>query len=65
MHRPPRYDPEELLGIVPMDYRRPVDMRQVIARIVDDRVVLDLRSVLPEQDAQLAAAVEGALARSR
>jgi L-seryl-tRNA(Ser) seleniumtransferase len=37
----------------------------VIARIVDDRVVLDLRSVLPEQDEQLAAAVEGALARSR
>jgi L-seryl-tRNA(Ser) seleniumtransferase len=37
----------------------------VIARIIDDRVVLDLRSVLPEQDAQLAAAVEGALARSR
>src|SRR3977135_1624502 len=35
-HRPPRHDPEELLGIVPMDYRRPVDMRQGIARIVDD-----------------------------
>jgi geranyl-CoA carboxylase beta subunit len=33
---PPRHDPEELLGIVPMDYRRPVDMRQVIARIIDD-----------------------------
>src|SRR3954454_10482795 len=35
-HPPPHYDPEELLGIVPMDYRRPVDMRQVIARIVDE-----------------------------
>src|SRR3954462_2576477 len=34
-YHPPRYDPEELLGIVPMDYRRPVDMRQAIARIVD------------------------------
>ena len=26
-HRPPRYDPEELLGIMPMDHKRPVDMR--------------------------------------
>jgi geranyl-CoA carboxylase beta subunit len=33
--KPPRYDQEELLGIMPMDHRRPVDMRQVIARIVD------------------------------
>ncbi len=33
----------------------------VIARIVDDRVVLDLRSVLPEQDDSLARAVIGAL----
>src|ERR1700720_3039522 len=35
-HRPPRHDPEELLGIMPMDHKRPVDMRQVIARIIDD-----------------------------
>jgi geranyl-CoA carboxylase beta subunit len=34
-HRPPRYDAEELLGIMPMDHKRSVDMRQVIARIVD------------------------------
>src|ERR1700736_3688208 len=32
----PRYDAEELLGIMPMDHKRPVDMRQVIARIIDD-----------------------------
>ena len=37
----------------------------VIARIVDDRVVLDLRSVLPEDDERLAAAVSGALAKAR
>src|SRR5450631_356230 len=35
-HRPPRHDPEQLLGVMPMDHKRPVDMRQVIARIVDD-----------------------------
>lgn len=34
--RPPLYDAEELLGIMPMDHKRPVDMRQVIARIVDE-----------------------------
>jgi geranyl-CoA carboxylase beta subunit len=34
--KPPRYDQEELLGIMPMDHKRPVDMRQVIARITDD-----------------------------
>jgi L-seryl-tRNA(Ser) seleniumtransferase len=33
----------------------------VISRIIDDRVVLDLRSVLPEQDEPLVAAVIGAL----
>ena len=35
-YRPPRYDAEELLGIMPMDHKRPVDMRQAIARFVDD-----------------------------
>ncbi|CAN7269784.1 acyl-CoA carboxylase subunit beta [Variovorax sp. LjRoot290] len=34
--KPPRHDAEELLGIMPMDPKRPVDMRQVIARIADD-----------------------------
>src|SRR6185437_9151647 len=34
--KPPRYDPEELLGIIPTDERQPFDMREVIARIVDD-----------------------------
>ncbi len=33
---PPRYDPDELLGIVPVDtIRKPLDMREVLARIVD------------------------------
>ena len=32
---PPRFDPEELLGIVNEDLRVPFDMRDVIARIVD------------------------------
>jgi acetyl-CoA carboxylase carboxyltransferase component len=32
---PPRYDPEELLGIVSPDTRVPYDPREVIARLVD------------------------------
>ena len=32
---PPRHDREELLGVMPMDHKRPVDMKQVIARFVD------------------------------
>ncbi len=32
---PPRYDPNELLGIVPKDNRKSYDVREVIARLVD------------------------------
>ncbi|CAH2604197.1 Biotin-dependent 3-methylcrotonyl-coenzyme A carboxylase beta1 subunit [Rhodovastum atsumiense] len=33
---PPRHDPAEIHGVVPADRRRPYDVREVIARIVDD-----------------------------
>jgi len=33
--RPPKYDPKELWGVVPTEARRPYDVREVIARIVD------------------------------
>jgi len=32
----PRYDPSEIDGIVPLDTRKPYDVREIIARIVDD-----------------------------
>lgn len=32
---PPYYDPEELYGIAPIDLKKPVDSREIIARIVD------------------------------
>jgi 3-methylcrotonyl-CoA carboxylase beta subunit/propionyl-CoA carboxylase len=32
---PPKYDPDELYGVVDIDPRRPYDVREVIARIVD------------------------------
>ena len=33
--RPPKFDPEELYGLIPDDVRAPYDVREVIARIVD------------------------------
>src|SRR5690606_28763447 len=33
--REPRYDPAELNGIIPADTRKPYDVREIIARIVD------------------------------
>jgi 3-methylcrotonyl-CoA carboxylase beta subunit len=32
---PPRYDPRELYGVVPQDPRKPYDVHEVIARLVD------------------------------
>jgi geranyl-CoA carboxylase beta subunit len=33
--REPLYDPDELAGVIPCDYRNPYDMRELVARIVD------------------------------
>jgi acyl-CoA carboxylase subunit beta len=34
--REPKYDPEELLGLTPADFRIPVDPREILARVIDD-----------------------------
>jgi len=34
--RPPRFATEELYGVIPTDTRKPFDVREIIARIVDD-----------------------------
>src|SRR5829696_9108853 len=34
--RPPRHDPAELYGVVPADPRQPYDVREVLARLLDD-----------------------------
>ena len=41
----PRFDAEELLGLVPANLREPVDMREIIARIVDDSDLLEFKSL--------------------
>ncbi|RLA46180.1 MAG: acyl-CoA carboxylase subunit beta [Gammaproteobacteria bacterium] len=40
----PRYDIDELCGIVPIDYRKPYDCREVIARLIDDSDFVEFKS---------------------
>ncbi|MCC5810532.1 MAG: acyl-CoA carboxylase subunit beta [Ectothiorhodospiraceae bacterium] len=42
-YREPLYDPDELAGTVPWDYRKPYDVREVIARIADGSEFLDFK----------------------
>ncbi len=39
----PLYSPEEVLGIIPPDLRKPFDMREIIARIVDRSRFLEFK----------------------
>lgn len=42
--QPPRYDVAELVGIMPAEQKRPVDMREIIARLVDASDFLEFKS---------------------
>jgi len=41
---PPVYDPDELAGVIPCDYRTPYDMRELVARVVDGSDFMDFKS---------------------
>jgi geranyl-CoA carboxylase beta subunit len=41
--REPVYDPDEIAGVVPVDYRKPYDLREVVARVVDGSEILDFK----------------------
>ncbi len=41
----PRYAAEELAGVVPTDYRRPYDVREIVARVADDSDFLDFKAL--------------------
>ncbi|OQW71059.1 MAG: methylcrotonoyl-CoA carboxylase [Proteobacteria bacterium ST_bin13] len=43
--RPPKYDAEELYGIVPSDVRAPYDVHEVIARLVDGSEFHEFKSL--------------------
>ena len=40
----PIFDKEELLGLVPVDFKQPYDVREVVARIVDGSRFLEFKS---------------------
>jgi 3-methylcrotonyl-CoA carboxylase beta subunit len=41
---PPRYDPAELYGVIPADRKKPFDVREVIARVVDDSALDEFKA---------------------
>ena len=55
----PRFPPEELLDVVPVDYRQPYDAREVVARIVDDSAFLEFKPAYGVTLVCLRAAVHG------
>lgn len=42
--RAPRYERDDLLAVMPRETRKPLDMHEVIARIVDDSAFLDYKA---------------------
>ncbi|MBL8378876.1 MAG: acyl-CoA carboxylase subunit beta [Burkholderiales bacterium] len=55
----PRYAADELLGIMSADGRKPTDMREVIARIVDDSDFLEFKSAYGPATVVGQAAIDG------
>ena len=56
---PPRFDAEELLGLVPASLREPVDMREIIARIVDGSDMLEFKPLYGAATVCVQAAIQG------
>jgi geranyl-CoA carboxylase beta subunit len=57
--RAPLYDIDELCGVVPPDYRKPYDCREVIARLVDGSEFLDFKTEYDNQTICGRAAIHG------
>ncbi len=59
LFKEPRYAAEELAGVVPTDYRRPYDAREIIARVADDSDFLDFKALYGVHTACGHAEIEG------
>ncbi len=55
----PLYDIDDLCGIVPVDYRKPYDCREVIARLVDSSEFLEFKADWDQQTICGQASIEG------
>jgi geranyl-CoA carboxylase beta subunit len=57
--RPPRFDREELLTLIPASLREPLDMREVIARLADDSDLLEFKPLYGAATVCVQARIEG------
>jgi geranyl-CoA carboxylase beta subunit len=57
--RDPLYDPDEIAGVVPLDYHIPYDVREVIARIADGSDLSDFKPRYGSQTVCVEAEVHG------
>lgn len=55
----PAYDIDELCGIVPVDYRKPYDVREVMARLVDASDLTDFKPLYGGHTVCAQASIEG------
>ena len=55
----PLYDVEEICGVMPPDYKKPVDCREIIARLVDGSEFLDFKSEYDQQTICGRAVIQG------
>jgi geranyl-CoA carboxylase beta subunit len=55
----PVYPPEDIAGVVPVDYRRPYDVREVIARLVDGSDFMDFKPGFGPATVCVQAAIHG------
>jgi geranyl-CoA carboxylase beta subunit len=55
----PRYPEDDLLGLMPADPKRPIDMREIVARIVDDSDFLEFKAAYGPATVVGHASIEG------
>ncbi|SET37512.1 acyl-CoA carboxylase subunit beta [Oceanicella actignis] len=55
----PLHDPDEIAGLVPVDYRKPYDMRELAARLVDGSDFMDFKPRFGASTVCLQAAIHG------
>jgi geranyl-CoA carboxylase beta subunit len=55
----PRYEADELLGLMPADLRQPVDMREVMARLGDESDLLEFKPLYGAQTLCVQARIAG------
>ncbi|MBC7173671.1 MAG: acyl-CoA carboxylase subunit beta, partial [Polyangiaceae bacterium] len=59
VYEEPLYSPDELCGVVPVDFKKPYDCREVIARIVDGSEFLEFKALYDAQTICGRAYIEG------